>query len=63
MEQFRLDFHYRFSTKAYHYLGSHYTIRDGRPVVTFRVYAPHADFVSVVGDFNNWNVNANPMRR
>lgn len=29
--------------------------------VAFRVWAPHADRVCVVGSFNNWNAEANPM--
>ncbi|MES2736544.1 MAG: alpha-amylase family glycosyl hydrolase [Verrucomicrobiota bacterium] len=29
----------------------------------FRVWAPHAESVSVVGDFNNWDPTANPMKR
>ena len=29
--------------------------------VFFRVWAPHADYVSVVGDFNDWNEGANPL--
>lgn len=28
---------------------------------TFRVWAPHADAVSVVGSFNNWEGNRNPL--
>ena len=31
--------------------------------VAFRVWAPHAERVSVVGDFNNWNHDAHPMQR
>ncbi|TWT53829.1 1,4-alpha-glucan branching enzyme GlgB [Rubripirellula amarantea] len=31
--------------------------------IAFRVWAPHADSVSVVGSFNDWNENANPMER
>lgn len=31
--------------------------------VAFRVWAPHADQVSVVGDFNGWDTAANPMLR
>ena len=27
----------------------------------FRVWAPHADVVSVVGDFNGWSTTANPL--
>lgn len=31
--------------------------------VAFRVWAPNAEFVSVVGSFNNWDKQANPMIR
>ncbi len=31
--------------------------------VAFRVWAPHASSVSVVGDFNDWNPAANPLER
>jgi 1,4-alpha-glucan branching enzyme len=29
----------------------------------FRVWAPHANSVSVVGEFNNWDAKANPLAR
>ncbi len=31
--------------------------------VAFRVWAPNAESVSVVGDFNDWKADAQPMRR
>jgi 1,4-alpha-glucan branching enzyme len=31
--------------------------------VAFRVWAPNATSVSVIGDFNDWDANANPMQR
>jgi 1,4-alpha-glucan branching enzyme len=31
--------------------------------VGFRVWAPHAEQLSVIGTFNNWNVDAHPMFR
>ncbi|MBE6554437.1 MAG: 1,4-alpha-glucan branching protein GlgB [Ruminococcaceae bacterium] len=37
--------------RAYEYLGFH---REGDHAV-FRVWAPHADSVSVIGDFNEWS--------
>jgi len=43
----------------YKYLGSF--IRNGG--VFFRVWAPHAKSVSVMGDFNNWDKNINPLVR
>lgn len=30
--------------------------------VGFRVWAPHADAVSVIGDFNDWSESADPLR-
>ena len=31
--------------------------------VAFRVWAPHADAVSVIGSFNDWNADTHPMER
>ncbi len=31
--------------------------------VAFRVWAPHADTVSVIGEFNDWKAEANPLVR
>ncbi len=51
------------STKAYEFLGSHFVTWDNRGGVVFRVWAPNAKSVSVVGDFNDWNPDANYMYR
>lgn len=49
------------SAHAYEFLGSHFVNWDNRDGVVFRVWAPNALSVSVVGDFNNWDKNANYM--
>ncbi len=43
--------------RLYEVLGCH--LEDG--YATFRVWAPNADQVAVVGDFNGWDRQANPM--
>jgi 1,4-alpha-glucan branching enzyme len=47
---------------AYEKLGAHLTERDGQRGVQFAVWAPNARQVSIVGDFNQWNPQANMMR-
>lgn len=42
-------------------LGAHVIEHDGRRGVRFAVWAPNARSVSVVGDFNGWNGNADRM--
>ena len=54
-------FHQGTSSKAYEYLGAHFCEMDGKSGVMFRVWAPNAVFVSVIGDFNEWNEDANVM--
>lgn len=51
-------FHEGSNAHAYEYFGAHKTA-DG---VCFRVWAPRAASVSVVGDFNDWDVLAAPMQ-
>ncbi len=51
-------FHEGSNSHSYEYFGSH---RKNKDTVVFRVWAPHAKSVSVVGDFNNWDANANCM--
>jgi 1,4-alpha-glucan branching enzyme len=42
-------------------LGAHVLTRDGRQGTNFAVWAPNAKSVSVFGDFNEWNRQANPL--
>ena len=46
---------------AYDFFGAHKGIKDGKEGVFFRVWAPNAKSVSLVGDFNKWDHLANPM--
>src|ERR1051325_4058613 len=48
--------------RVYEKLGAHVTSVDGRPGVIFAVWAPNADAVSVIGDFNHWDPGANPLQ-
>ena len=48
--------------KSYEKLGAHLTEVEGVPGVGFAVWAPNAQRVSVVGNFNNWNGRRHPMR-
>lgn len=47
---------------AYRFLGAHCRVVDGIAGVLFAVWAPNAERVSVVGDFNRWDGRINPMR-
>ena len=56
-------FHQGTNYKAYEFLGSHSSKRKGVSGAVFRVWAPHALSVSVVGDFNNWDRANDPMEK
>ncbi|MCB1881778.1 MAG: 1,4-alpha-glucan branching protein GlgB [Gammaproteobacteria bacterium] len=47
---------------AYRFLGAHVGEADGVAGVLFAVWAPNAERVSVVGDFNRWDGRSHPMR-
>jgi 1,4-alpha-glucan branching enzyme len=47
---------------AYNFLGAHEHEADGVAGVLFAVWAPNAERVSVVGDFNGWDGRCHPMR-
>lgn len=54
-------FHQGRDFRSYEYFGAHST-GDGEGI-RFRVWAPRAESVSVVGDFNGWDPSAAPMKR
>ena len=54
-------FHAGTNNRAYDFLGAHRQA-DG-DLVTFRVWAPHASAVSVIGDFNDWDAGAAQMAK
>ncbi len=49
------------NSEAYRFFGVHSKKKGRGTVHTFRVWAPNAVSVSVVGDFNGWNREINPM--
>ena len=48
--------------RIYEKLGAQLRTIDGVPGVSFAVWAPNAQRVSVVGDFNHWDGRFHPMR-
>jgi 1,4-alpha-glucan branching enzyme len=55
---FREGSHYR----MYRKFGAHRVTVDGTEGVAFAVWAPNAEYVSVIGDFNSWDKDAHPLR-
>lgn len=59
------DMMWRFSegteTHLQDFLGSHPASRDGQEGYLFRVWAPHAKAVHLMGEFNGWAEDACPM--
>ncbi|MBP3485280.1 MAG: 1,4-alpha-glucan branching protein GlgB, partial [Oscillospiraceae bacterium] len=48
---------------GWRWLGAHPETRDGQQGWFFRLWAPEARGVSVVGDFNRWQEGAHPLTR
>ncbi|MEG1509548.1 MAG: 1,4-alpha-glucan branching protein GlgB [Clostridia bacterium] len=56
-------FHEGKNFKAYEFLGAHKLCANKKQGWVFRVWAPHASYVSVVGDFNVWDNLKHPMKK
>ncbi len=56
-------FHQGTAAKAYELMGSHRSVQDGKEGYLFRVWAPNAKKVAVMGDFNQWNETEYQMER
>ena len=56
-------YHQGTNYSSYRLFGAHFTVLRRKSCVRFSVWAPHAQKVSVVGDFNRWDPEANPMER
>lgn len=56
-------FHEGTMYEAYEFLGAHFIEKEGRTAVRFAVWAPRAQYVNVIGDFNEWNEFSLPMER
>ncbi|MBR2527612.1 MAG: 1,4-alpha-glucan branching protein GlgB [Blautia sp.] len=48
---------------VYKKLGAHPTRQDGEDGVYFAVWAPNAQSVNVIGEFNNWDTQANKLEK
>jgi len=51
--------HYRLYDK----FGAQPVTIDGVPGTYFAVWAPNAEYVAVIGDWNNWDAGTNPLRQ
>lgn len=49
-------------SETYSKMGAHLTEMDGVAGASFVVWAPNAEVVSVVGEFNDWDTRRHPMR-
>ena len=48
---------------AHNYFGAHFVNQNGVDGVVFRLYAPCANDVSVIGEWNFWDVGAHKMNK
>jgi 1,4-alpha-glucan branching enzyme len=50
-------------SRGHEYYGLNRGEQGGQPGVWYREWAPGANFLSLIGDFNDWNRDADPMSR
>ena len=68
MDVFQTDvplhlFHHGENFQTYKLMGAHAATVHNKKGYVFRVWAPRAKSVSVIGNFNEWNESANMMER
>ncbi|MHC4267734.1 MAG: 1,4-alpha-glucan branching protein GlgB [Planctomycetota bacterium] len=49
--------------KLYNKLGAHITTKNKEPGTAFSLWAPNAENVFVIGNFNGWNRNSHPLKQ
>jgi len=59
----RYLFHQGRHYESYDFLGAHTTEENGKKGVRFTLWAPNAEEISVIGDFNDWDKHKNPMQK
>ena len=59
----RYLFHQGRHYESFNFLGAHITEENGKKGVRFTLWAPNAEEVSVIGDFNDWDKHQNPMKK
>ena len=57
------DFLYGQTIDSYKYFGAHFEKKGKENGVTFRLYAPGASDVSVIGEWNNWDVGKDKLQK
>ena len=50
-------------SQSHHYFGLNRGEQNGEPGVWYREWAPGAQYLALIGDFNNWDRGANPCAR
>ena len=56
-------FHDGTECRAWEWFGAHTEVRGGKEGTVFRVWAPHAADVSVIGESNGWLRDLAPMEQ